>query len=114
MTLELTVAGRKVAALMDARPSVVDFGTIKSLGLEKDIVEEPNEVYGLCKAPVKVKGHIEISIQVGRGEPRKTKLQVLESSEPIMLLGRAFMKDFGSVSFDWERGRSGLARSGST
>ena len=107
VTLELMIGGRKVPALMDtgAKPSVIDFGTIQTLGLEEDIVEEPSRVYGLCKAPVQVKGYIEIPIQVGQHEPRMIRLQVLESNEPTLLLGRSFMKQFGTVLFDWKRGK---------
>ena len=108
MTLLLRIAGQEVAALLDtgAKPSVIDLGTVKRLGLEQDVREEPGRVYGLCKSPVQVRGSIEIPIQLGDGIPQVARLQVLESEEPTLLLGRSYMRNFGSVLFDWDRGKS--------
>ena len=105
VTLQLIIAGQELAAFLDtgAKPSVIDLGTVKRLGLEEEIREESGRVYGLCKSPVQVKSSIEIPIQIGDEKPQVSRLQVLESEEPTLLLGRSFMRNFGSVLFDRDR-----------
>lgn len=99
-----------MAALLDtgARPSVIDMATLEQIGLAGRLIRLPEQVYGLCKSPVGVKGYIHVEIQMDKGDPVVTRMKVLDSREPTVLLGREFLKEFGSVTFDFAQGRIGL------
>ena len=112
VTVEVSISGRKIAAVLDtgARLSVMDVGTLRRLGLEDEMVVVPGRVYGLCNNPVRVRGYLEVAIQVGTNDALVERVQVLDSTDPTLLLGRGFMGRLGSVTFDWAGGRVRLGR----
>ena len=107
VTVEVKIGTHKVAAVLDtgARPSVIDIGTARRLELMDRLVAAPSRVYGLCNNPVKISGYLDVAIQVGMLEPVIERVQVLDSTEATLLLGRRFMGHFGPVTFDWANGR---------
>ena len=113
VTVEVKIGQHKIAAMLDtgARPSVIDIGTVRQLGLEERLVRAACQVYGLCNNPVMVCGYIDVSIEVGTFEPVLERMQVLDSAEPTLLLGRKFMGNLGPVTFDWENSRVKIGRS---
>ena len=97
----------KVAAILDtgASPCVIDKATAEALGLSGAIVRVRSMVYGMCSNPLEVLGHAMARIQVGTLEPVTQKLQILDSEEPTILLGRLLMKRIGPIYFDSLRGQ---------
>ena len=107
VTLQVRIEGRKVRAILDtgATPCVIDKGTVERLKLGRRIEYEPSKVFGLCNSPVRVLGYIKAEIEVGSCKPLVQRLQVLDSEEPTVLLGRQLMQRLGTVSFDFNQGR---------
>ena len=83
-----------------AKPSVMDIGTVRQFELEEMLVAAPNQVYCLCNNPVMVCGYADVSIQVGTLKPVLERIQVLDSAEPTLQLGRTFMSKLGPVTFE--------------
>ena len=106
VTLAVNIEGKRVAALLDtgAKPLVIDRGTLCGLGLVSRMVTSPSRVFGLGKSGIRVQGHVDVTIQVPGAavEPVLTRVKVLDSEEPTLLLGREFLNRFGSVTFDWK------------
>ena len=48
----------------------------------------------------KVCGYLDVAIQIGALKPVIDRVQVLDSTEATLLLGRMFMGHFGPVTFD--------------
>ena len=48
VTVEVSIGGNKVAAVLDtgARPSIIDMGTLRRLGLEDEMIVIPGRVNG--------------------------------------------------------------------
>ena len=113
VTLEIMIEGNKKAALLDtgARPSIIDIRTLAQLGLEDKLVKSPDQVFGLCMSPVEVRGYVDVEIQVADETPVVTRMKVLNSQETTILLGREFLRKFGSVTFDFDKGIISLGRS---
>ena len=107
VTVEVKIGTHAVEAVLDtgARPSVIDIGTVRQLELEDRLVVAPSRVYGLCNNPVKVCGYLDVAIQIGALKPVIDRVQVLDSTEATLLLGRRFMGHFGPVTFDWANSR---------
>ena len=107
VTVEVKIGYHTVDAVLDtgAKPSVIDIGTVRQLELEDRLVAAPSRVYGLCNNPVKVCGYLGIAIQIEALKPVIDRVQVLDSTEATLLLGRRFMGHFGPVTFDWANGR---------
>ena len=59
-------------------------------------------MYGLTNNPVPVLGYAEAEIHMEKGEPTLQRIQILESDEPTLLLGRIFMQKL-FVEFDFKR-----------
>ena len=57
-------------------------------------MESHSRVYGLCNNPMNVAGYLDVAIQIGTLEPVNDRVQVLDSTEPTLLLGRRFMGHF--------------------
>ena len=111
VTIEVYIGPHKVEAILDtgARPSVIDINTAHRLGLP--IIPAVRRVYGLCNNPVRVNGYVEAMVQVGGRSPVMERIEVLDSDEPTLLLGRRFMEQLGQVTFDWVNGRVRFGRS---
>ena len=107
VTIQVRVGHEEVCAMLDtgARPSVIDLNTAQNLGIDGDIIKVPSKVYGLCDSPVDVIGYVDAEICVGTRPPIVQRLQVLTSDNPVLILGRGFMRHFKEVAFDFERGR---------
>ena len=111
MTIEVYIGPHKVEAMLDtgARPSVIDISTAHRLGLP--IIPAVRRVYSLCNNSVRVNGYVEAMVQVGGRSPVMERIEVLDSDEPTLLLGRRFMEQLGQVTFDWVNGRVRFGRS---
>ena len=90
---------QEVKAMLDtgATPCMIDRGTVERLKLCRMIEHKSSKVYGLGNSPVRVLGYLLAEIKVGSRKPHLQKLQVLDSEEPTILLGRQFMKHMGTV-----------------
>ena len=54
---------------------------------------------------MKVSGYLDVAIQIGAFKPVIDHVQVLDSTEATVLLGRRFMGHFGPATFDWANSR---------
>ena len=90
----------------------MDSSTAKKTKFFESMVPVPSDVYGLCNNPVPVLGYAEAEIHMEKGEPTLQRIQILDSDEPTLLLGRIFMQKLGSVEFDFKRGRIKLGSIG--
>ena len=54
-------------SIRDQESSVIDMGTLEQLGLVERLVWSPDQVFGLCKSPVDVKGYVDVEIQIANG-----------------------------------------------
>lgn len=88
-----------------AGPSVLDLGTVHKLGLESQINKCPSRVYGIAKKPVKVIGNILLWVDLGDDQKLEQSFGVLQETATIRILGREFLKKFGSTEFDWDTQR---------
>ena len=70
----------------------------------------PGRIYGLCSNPMRVRGYLEVAIQVGTVDAIVEQVLLLDSTDPMLLLARSFMGRSGPVTFDWAGGRVKLAR----
>ena len=52
--------------------------------------------------------YLDVAIQIGTLKPVIDRVQVLDSTEATLLLGRRFMGHFGPVTFDWANSRAKL------
>ena len=107
VTLIVRIQGKEVAAMLDtgATPCVIDRGTVERLNLTQITEHEPSKVYGLCNSPVQVLGYMMVKVKVGSHRPVVQKLQVLDTEELTVLLGRQLMQQLGTVSFDFQNSR---------
>ena len=111
-SISVRVHGQPILALLDtgAKVNVVDRQTVEYLGLGQFIKPEIGRVYGVCGTPVSVVGSIEIPIEVNGEKAEKTHVQVLDGEEQALLLGRQFLRRFGRVEFDWDKGTITLGK----
>ena len=106
--VEVLIGSHRVAPMLDtgAKPNVIDFGTLRQLELEEKFVPATSKVYGLCNNPVKFNGYVNVTIEIGEMDPVVERMQVLDSEDAILLLGRRFMEHLGPITFNWARGGS--------
>ena len=106
VTLKVLIEGQEVYAILDtgATPCILDKVTADNLGLSRTMIRRRSKVYGVNN-PVPVLGYAQASISVGSHEPVIQKVQVLDSEEPTILLGRQLMRQLGTISFDLLNGR---------
>ena len=88
VTIEVYIGPHKVEAMLDtgARHSVIDSDTGRGLGLP--VFPAAHKVYGLCNNPVRVNGYIDAPIKGNDREPVIERIEVLDSNEPTILIGR--------------------------
>ena len=110
VTLDIKIEGLEMAALLDtgARPSVINIVTLEQIGLAGRLIRLPEQIYGLCKLPVGVKGYVNVEIQIHNGAPVVTRMKVLSSVDQQYYSDENFLKEFGCVTFDFAQGRIGL------
>ena len=85
-----------------AGPSVVDLETVRILGLESKIYRRPTKLFGVGKKPIHTVGNINLLVDVGDNQILEHTFGVLEDDCPIHILGRDFLRRFGSKEFNWE------------
>ena len=78
-----------------AGPSVIDLGTIRSLGLESKIQKRPTRIYGVGKEPIHVVGNISLTVDLGDDQRISHPFGVLQETSTIRILGRDFLSKFG-------------------
>ena len=112
VTIRVGIGSQDVAAMLDtgAKPSVMDIDTAGQLQLAGSIVPSTSKVYGLCDNPVRVRGYVDAHIRIGNYESVVERIQVIDSKEPLLLLGRSFMEQHGAITFDWDNRRIRLGR----
>ena len=112
VTIQVKIGGRRLAAMFDtgASPCVMDSDTARKTRLFERMIPARTDVYGLCNNPVPVLGYADAEIFLERGEPAVQRIQILQTEEPTLLLGRLFMRKLGSVQFDFQRGRIKLGQ----
>ena len=85
--------------------SRIDLGTLKKIGLDNNA--NKNSAKSLINASgdkMKILGPVAINVTLTGSQPRDQTFQVLDSiTYSNILLGRDFMKTFGSVRFDFTR-----------
>ena len=93
-----------------AGPSVLDFGTVRDLGLEKLVNCCSGTVYRIGQNPVHIVGNTTLDIDsLGDNQLARHSFGGLQNSSRIRILGRDLLSKFGSTEFDWgnERVRLG-------
>ena len=112
VSVHVIIGGERLAAILDtgASPCVMDSNTAKKTKLFESMIANPTDVYGLCSNPVPVLGYADAEIRIEKGEPTTQRIQILDTDEPTLLLGRTFMQKLGSMEFDFERDRIKLGK----
>ena len=85
-----------------AGPSVLDVGTVRELGMESHIHRHTSRIYGIGKEPIHMIGNIFICVDMGDNLNVELSFGVLLGTVTIQILGRDFLKKFGSTEFDWD------------
>ena len=98
----------------DADPATSHVWKVRQYGTERKserdyrltnrLRAETGQVFGVGGAPVTVVGKVDIPISVSDEEARWTRVRILEGEEQALLLGRQFLRSFGRVMFDWDKG----------
>ena len=87
--------------------SIIDLGTLKKIGLDSEI--DNSSLKTLINASgekMKILGAVTLNVQISNLPPRKHVFQVLDSiNYTNILLGRDFMRLFGSVKFDFAQNK---------
>ena len=89
--------------------SVLDFGTVRDLGLEKLVNRCSGTVYGVGQKPVHIVGKITLNIDIGDNQLVRHSFGVLQNSSRIRIVGRDLLSKFGSTDltgvineYDWD------------
>ena len=112
VSVQVMIRRERLTAILDtgASPCVMDSNTAKRTKLFESMVPVPSDIYGLCNNPVPVLGYAQAKIHIEKGEPTLQRIQILDTDEPTLLLGRIFKQKLGSVEFDFRRGRVKLGK----
>ena len=62
-------------------------------------------VYGLGRTALAVCGTACVAIDVGDGRPLEHEIEVLDTNNRVVILGRRFLARFKNTTFDWENMR---------
>ena len=94
-----------------AGPSVIDMGTLELLGLRNKITPCNENLVNASGHDMDIAGVVSINVQI-RGTKRvRHEFKVLNAKTYTnVLLGRDFMKLFGTVTFDFVANRIRLGR----
>ena len=109
----LKVKLKLVNVMMDsgAGCSVIDMGTLEKLGLEHQIRTCTDQLVNASGHKMDIAGVVDIMVQVRGTKSVKHEFKVLNSKTySNVLLGRDFMKLFGSVTFNFVANRVRLGR----
>ena len=85
--------------------SIIDLGPLQRIGLDNCIDKSsPKALINASGDTMKILGTVKIDVTIGGSQPRNHVFQVLDSvTYSNVLLGRDFMRHFGSVQFDFAR-----------
>ena len=90
---------------------MIDLGTVLEVGARTRRQRGTRPSLWTVQVTSTSEGQHRNSHTVRRWNLQVARLQVLESEEPTLLLGRSDMRNFGSVLFDWDRGKIRLGKS---
>ena len=98
----MTVANTTVEMILDSGVglSVIDLGTIRDLGLEKQINKRVDRVYGVGHNPVEI-GNIILDVDIGDNQVTSHTFVVLHDNTKTRTFGKDLLKKFGSTEFNW-------------
>lgn len=87
--------------------SIIDLGTLQRIGLDNCIDKRsPKSLINASGDTMNILGSVKIDVTIAGSQPRNHVFQVLDSlTYSNVLLGRDFMRLFGSVQFDFARNR---------
>ena len=105
--LPVKLANSPLEMILDsgAGPSVIDIGTIRELGLERQIHRRSGKVYGVGQRPVHLLGNITLEVDVGDEQVVRHTFGLLQDLNQTRILGRDWLRKFGSTEFDWDTQR---------
>ena len=97
--------GKPINVMMDtgADPSVVDRCTVQKMNIPYST--KYSQVYGLGRTALAVCGTACVAIDVGDGRPLEHEIEVLDTNNRVVILGRRFLARFKNTTFDWENMR---------
>ena len=97
--------GYFIDVMMDtgADPSVVDRGTVQKMNIPYST--KYSQVYGLGRTALAVCSTACVAIYVGDGRPLEHEIEVLDTNNRVVILGRMFLACFKNTTFDWENMR---------
>ena len=84
-------------------PSVVDRGTVQKMNIPYST--KYSQVYGLGRTALAVCGTACVAMDVGDGRPLEHKIEILDTNNRVVILGRRFLARFKNTTFDWENMR---------
>ena len=113
VALKVRLEGKNVNALLDsgAGPSVIDMGTLEILGLCGTVSECEDNLVNASGDSMDIAGVVKLSVKLPQIKPVTHEFKVLNSKTySNVLLGRDFMKPFGTVTFDFVENSVRLGR----
>ena len=90
-----------LVAMLDsgAQPSIVDKGTLLSLGA--NFAACPSHIHGVGATPVVTLGKARLVVDIGQKNTITHEFLIMDSNESTIILGRDFLSQFNSTEFDW-------------
>ena len=107
-TIRLELNNFETNALIDsgAKWSVIDIGTVSTIGLEKEIRRNSRDLINASGEKMDIIGEVDIIIKSDKISPVTHPFKVLNTRTfSNILLGRDFMRHYGKVTFDFEKNR---------
>ena len=104
VALKVKLEKKIVNATLDsgAGPSVIDMGTVEILGLQHKITDCEDNLVNASGDKMDIAGVVQIQVKIQGAKPVKHEFKVLNAKTySNVLLGRDFMKLFGTVTFDF-------------
>ena len=97
--------GKPSNVMMDtgADPSVVDIGTVQKMNIPYST--KYSQEYGIGRTALAVCDTACVAIDVGDGLPLEHEIEVLDTNNMVVILGRRFLARFKNTTFDWENMR---------
>ena len=101
VVVQITLNDSPFLAMIDtgAQPSIVDRGTLASLG--EILTASPGRIHGVGATPVVTLGTAQLKVDIGQDKRINHKFLVLDSTESTIIFGRDFLSQFNSTEFDW-------------
>ena len=104
VALKVKLGEKLVNATLDsgAGPSVIDMGIVEILGLQHQITTCEENLVNASGDPMDIAGVVMIQVKIRGAKAVEHEFKVLNSKTySNVLLGRDFMKLFGTVTFDF-------------